>query len=73
MTPERWQKIKQLYNAALECEVSHRAAYLKEACAGDDELYREVESLLAQDSRAGEFLEKPAIENFAKVLAEDER
>ena len=37
-----------------------RAAYLRVACARDDELRREVESLLASHDSAGDFLDKPA-------------
>jgi hypothetical protein len=39
---DRWQQIEQLYHAALERGESLRAAYLQEACAGDDALRREV-------------------------------
>jgi Tol biopolymer transport system component len=38
-----------------------RAAYLAEACAGNDALHHEVESLLASDTRAKSFLETPAV------------
>ncbi|MBZ5697190.1 MAG: serine/threonine protein kinase [Acidobacteriia bacterium] len=70
MTPERWKKVEQLYHAALEREESQRAAYLHEVCAGDNALQREVESLLVQESRAEQFLETPALDVAAKVLAE---
>jgi serine/threonine protein kinase len=70
MTPERWREIEQLYHAALECDECRRAAYLHEVCAGDDALRQEVESLLAQESRAEQFLETPALEVAAKLLAE---
>jgi eukaryotic-like serine/threonine-protein kinase len=70
MTPERWQEIEQLYHAALERDESQRAAYLCEVCAGDDALRQEVESLLAQENGAEQFLERPAMEAAAKVLAE---
>jgi len=36
MTPERWQKLEQLYHAVLEREESERAAYLRQTCDGDD-------------------------------------
>jgi TolB-like protein len=71
MTPERWQKIEQLYHAALAREECQRAAYLQEVCPGDDTLRQEVESLLAQHNAAGSFLDAPAIEVAAKALAED--
>jgi hypothetical protein len=43
----RWQQIEQVYHAALEHKGSQREGYLHEACAGDDVLRGEVESLLA--------------------------
>ena len=72
MTTERWQKIERLYHATLEREESQRSAYLREVCVGDEQLLQEVESLLAQENRAEEFLERPAMEVAAKVLAENQ-
>src|SRR5512134_723908 len=59
MTPERWQEIERLYHAAVAREERERAAFLAEACAGDDALRQEVESLLAQDGDVSRFLETP--------------
>src|SRR5216684_4319744 len=70
MTPERWQKIKQLYQAAREREEGDRAAYLQQACAGDDGLRQEVESLLAQGSAPGNFREDSASKLAPKVFVE---
>ena len=53
MTPERWQQVDQLYHSALEREPGQRSAFLVEACAGDEELRCEVESLLAHSSLGG--------------------
>ena len=72
MKSDRWQQIEQLYYAALECEAGQRAAFLDEACGGDEELRREVESLLASHEQAGEFLASPALEVAAKLIAEDQ-
>src|SRR6516225_430046 len=69
MTSDRWQRIEELYHSAREREGNQRAAFLKEACAGDDALRREVESLLAQEKGADNFLESPALKVAAKVLA----
>jgi serine/threonine protein kinase len=60
MTPERWQKIEELYQAALNCEASQRAEFLAQACAEDEALRGEVESLLAAHLEAQGFLEQPA-------------
>jgi eukaryotic-like serine/threonine-protein kinase len=48
-TPQRWQVIDGIFSAALELEPADRAAFLDEACAGNEQLRREVEALLAQD------------------------
>src|SRR5262245_23441134 len=52
MTPERWEQLSRLYHAALACEPEQRSAWLADACAGDEPLRREVESLLAQPASA---------------------
>ncbi len=67
MTPERWEEVAELHRAALAQPEAGRAAFLAQACAGDEELRCEVESLLAQDD--GSFLEKPALEMAAQDLA----
>jgi hypothetical protein len=72
MKPERWQRVKELYHSALRHEESARLEFLREACAGDAELLHEVESLLAYEIPAEQFLEAPALEVAAKVLAQDE-
>ena len=49
MTPDRWQQIKALFNRALECEAETRLGFVRAECGEDDELRREVESLLEAD------------------------
>jgi hypothetical protein len=46
----RWEQVEKLYHSALELDQSQRKAFLDEACAGDDELRRGVESLLLHQS-----------------------
>ena len=62
MTPERWAQIRQIFDGALERPQQDRAAYLRVVCARDDELRREVESLLASHDESGDFLNQPAAE-----------
>ena len=62
MTPARWRQIEELFDSAVELEPARRKPFLVAACAGDEELRREVESLLACDERAARFLESPALE-----------
>lgn len=71
MDPERWQRIEQLYHSALPLEAGARSAFLREACAGDEELRREVESLLDHYAKAQDFIETPPIQVAAEALARD--
>jgi serine/threonine protein kinase/Tol biopolymer transport system component len=72
MTPERWQEIERIYQAALDCDPSSKAGFLDDACAGDEELRREVVSLLEANKPESQFMESPALELAARALAGDE-
>src|SRR5262245_49887086 len=69
MTPERWKQVDQLMQDALDRGPAERAAFLAEACSGDDELRREVESLIGFHERAENFIETPPAEVAADWLA----
>jgi len=71
MTPERWDQIKELFQSALEREVSQRAAYLDETCAGDPSLRKQLEALLASHDQAPNFLEAPPLEVVAQSSPTD--
>ncbi|HEY0380118.1 MAG TPA: serine/threonine-protein kinase [Pyrinomonadaceae bacterium] len=68
MSPERWQQVEEVLQAALDQPAAERASFLAEACAGDRELEGEAEQLLSAHEEAGEFLELPAIARDAWVL-----
>ena len=68
MTAERWQQVETLYHATLGREPGERVAFLAVACQGDEELRREVESLLAQDASGSHLLDNPAWEGAASLL-----
>ncbi|HEX8249708.1 MAG TPA: protein kinase [Pyrinomonadaceae bacterium] len=70
MTAERWQKIKDLFDVALEIEPERRAGFLKNVCGGDAQLRLEIEKLLASFDDAGEFMEKPAVGEVASLIIE---
>jgi len=57
MTPERWQKIRELFHGAIERNPQERAAYLGAACAMDPSLLPEVEQLISLNEQADGFLE----------------
>ena len=71
MDAERYLKIDELVDAALEMEPVEQASFLDKACASDAELRREVESLLDAYHKAENFIEKPALELAARSLAAD--
>jgi serine/threonine protein kinase/Tfp pilus assembly protein PilF len=72
MRSERWQQIDQLLGAALEREPAERAVFLAEACAGDETLLREVESLLRSEQGARSFMETPVAALAAHALAAEQ-
>ncbi len=51
MTPERWGQIEKVFHSALERAPGERAAFLDEACAGNEELRHDLETLLAAHER----------------------
>jgi len=72
MTPERWEQVGQLYQAALKLHPRERTSFLRQACGEDASLFREVETLLEAEEEAGDFLAAGAIDNAAKALAEEQ-
>jgi hypothetical protein len=50
MTPERWERVQDLYHASRARPDRERAQFLADVCAGDDALRREVQALLDQPS-----------------------
>src|SRR5450759_659959 len=57
MTPERWQRIEELYHAALAQTDEARAEYLAQVCGPDQTLKQSVEELLAQNSSGAPILD----------------
>ena len=70
MDAERVRRLEELYHSALERGAAERAAFLQSACGADPALREEVESLLAHDQEAEDFIEAPALEVAARRLAQ---
>ena len=68
MTPERWQQVKELFHSALARGRDERADFLATAC-DDESLRREVESLLKSHDQGLSFIEQPAADVAADLLA----
>jgi len=72
MTPERYQQIDQVFQAALELDPEQRPAFLDQVCSTDAAMRSEVESLLTSDHGSAGFIEDGAMDVAARLLARDE-
>ncbi|HET9306113.1 MAG TPA: protein kinase [Candidatus Sulfotelmatobacter sp.] len=72
MEPERWRRVRELFHSALNLTGDQRAAFLREKCPDDDEVRKEVESLLSHESSAAGFIESPAFDIVAQLVAKDD-
>ena len=61
MTPERWQKIQDIFEQAVALTDSQREDFLKQTCLGDHDLYRYVEGMIAAGAKTGGFIEKAIV------------
>lgn len=71
MTPERWQALKEVFHAALDCVPAQREILLAERCSGNEALRAEVVFLLAEHEQASTFLGPRAREQAAGTLGID--
>jgi serine/threonine-protein kinase len=58
-THERWQRLAPILDEALELPTEARTAYLDRVCAGDVELRRDADAMLAAEIESADFLEEP--------------
>ncbi|HSE97842.1 MAG TPA: protein kinase, partial [Blastocatellia bacterium] len=70
MKPERWKKLDELLDAALDRPAAERASFLDRACSGDEELRRELEALLVSDAQAESFIESPPARMAADLFTD---
>ncbi len=70
--PARWLELERLYHAALERPLQDRASFAEQACAHDEWLRNELESMLRNDQPDDDFLDQPAIGVAATELAANE-
>ena len=65
MLPEAPRRLAEIFDLARELPVVDRAIYLDRECAGEPELRRQVEELLAHDQPEDDLLERPAWDGIA--------
>jgi serine/threonine-protein kinase len=68
--PERWRRLSEILDVALDLPTRERDVYLEQACGDDGALRRQVEELLAAEAAADGFLETPAAERAVPLVAE---
>ena len=64
---DRWDRVKHLFQAALDRRPDSRSLFLDGACGDDRQLRNEVDSLLLAHEAAGSFAGWPAIEAVAAL------
>lgn len=74
MSETRWHKLNEIFQNALGLEAAAQGEFLQKACAGDADLRKEIDGLLAANARvaAQKFLETDAFSAGARILARDE-
>ena len=70
MKPDRWQKIEQVFHAALQRKPEERASFLQETCAGDESLYSDVKSLLTSHVKDDSFFDDSASALAAEMFGD---
>ena len=72
LTPAQWQRLEELYHAALAVSPADRPVLLDRACGGDEELRRAIDELIDSDSQTAGFLDGspalPALEELARLI-----
>ena len=61
MTPERWERLKQLYSSALEMRVEERPQFVAQKCRGDHDLKHELDALLKANDEPTDTLDAPLL------------
>lgn len=71
MTTKRWQRIEELFHAASQLEATERSSYLDRECFDDEDLRKEVESLITASENSPAFIDTPALSLGMKVLSSE--
>ena len=71
--PQHWQRVKEVFQGALERRGPDRESFLERECGAHAELREEVESLLRSYEVAGSFMEAPAVAHAADSFVEEEQ
>src|SRR6185369_15850189 len=70
MKPDRWRKVDELFEAALEHEPGRRASFLDQACGSDKDLRREVEKMLDFEKQSEDFIKTDVFDIAARLITQ---
>lgn len=70
MNPDRWQKIEEIFHAALERDANERSVFVKNACQGDENLFSEVKKFISAHEEANDFIQKPIFSEAVQLLTD---
>jgi eukaryotic-like serine/threonine-protein kinase len=71
MNNQRWQRVDEIFQTAIELPPELRVAFLEEACSDDPMLRAKVEAMIKADDGGWDLIEKPALEVAAPLLADE--
>src|SRR5262245_48060881 len=69
---ERFRRIDEIFQAALEIDPDDRASFISQACKGDQSLLKEIEHLVSTDGREWDLIKPPADERLVPLLARNQ-
>jgi len=69
MDKTSWQKVKLLFNQSLELEKTKREQFLKQHTHGEDDIYQQVQQMLAQDSRQNSAITQSVSANLQNLIS----
>jgi hypothetical protein len=69
MDTDRWQRIQELFQAAIAHAAEERTVFIAGACEGDDVLRHQLDRLVRAHQRSGGFLETPVTADAFRILA----
>jgi eukaryotic-like serine/threonine-protein kinase len=67
MDAERWKRVDELFQAAMQFRAEQQDVFLRQQCGSDADLFEEVRSLLTSDRQAGSFLDPPVANVVAQL------
>jgi eukaryotic-like serine/threonine-protein kinase len=71
MPDEYWEKLQEIFHAALALEPSERTVFVEQACCGNESLRKQVESLLESHEKTNNFVDSPAYQAAAEMLIQE--